>query len=70
MMYTCENCGTSAEDSNSLCRPAIEEHESKFCDAPAGQVCEDKRETMRFQCDSCGSVSADADHLCNPSEIK
>jgi predicted RNA-binding Zn-ribbon protein involved in translation (DUF1610 family) len=70
MLYTCENCGTSAEDRNSLCRPTTEEHESKFCGAPTDQVCDDKRTAMRFQCDSCGSVSADAEHLCNPSEIR
>jgi hypothetical protein len=70
MMYTCQNCGTSAENSKNLCSPAAEEHENKFCGAPSDQVCEDKRETMRFQCDSCGSVSADAEHLCSPSELK
>jgi hypothetical protein len=67
-LYTCGNCGTSAEDRNSLSRPTTEEHESKFCGAPADQVCDDKRETMRFQCDSCGRVSANAEHLCSPSE--
>ncbi len=69
-MYTCQNCGASAEDINSLCNPTSEEFDEKFCGAPALQVCEDKMESMNFSCDSCGSVSADETNLCNPRAIK
>lgn len=67
MMYTCQNCGASAETAGNLCNPSTEEYESKFCGTSSEQVCDDKLETMKFQCDSCGSLSADAEHLCNPS---
>ena len=69
MTYTCQNCGVTAEDAGTLCKPTQEEQENKFCGAPPTQVCEDKRETMQYTCDSCGSVSADAEHLCNPRQI-
>jgi len=69
MMFTCQKCGASAENSSNLCSPTTEEHESKFCGTTSDQVCEDKIGTMKYQCDSCGSVSADAEHLCNPSQI-
>lgn len=70
MTYTCQNCGSSADDSSSLCNPTNEGVDSKFCGAPAVQVCEDKLESMKFSCDACGSVSADPEHLCNPSMIR
>jgi len=69
-MYTCQNCGATADTSSSLCKPTSGEFESKFCGAPAEQVCEEKIKTMKYSCDACGSVSADAEHLCNPSLIK
>jgi len=70
MMYTCQKCGSTADSFSSLCSPASEEFESKFCGASTDQVCDDKLKEMKFKCDSCGSVSADAEHLCNPSQIK
>ncbi|EKD38777.1 MAG: hypothetical protein ACD_75C00612G0004 [uncultured bacterium] len=70
MSYTCQNCGAAADDSSNLCNPTSEELDSKFCGAPAVQVCEDKLMSMQYSCDACGSVSADPEHLCNPSKIK
>ena len=70
MAYTCQNCGASADAPTSLCKPINAEFESKFCGAPATQVCDDKLKTIQYACDSCGSVSADADRLCSPSMIK
>ena len=70
MAYTCQNCGASAEDSKSLCKPAGEEISGKFCGAPASQVCNGKLGAMKYTCDACGSVSADAERLCSPSEIR
>ena len=70
MTYTCQNCGTTADNSSSLCNPASEELESKFCGTPAAQVCEEKLTTMKYVCGGCGSVSADAEHLCDPDLIR
>ena len=69
-MYTCQNCGASAEEISNLCNPTGEEFDEKFCGAPALQVCEDKMDSMKFSCDACGSVSAEETYLCNPSPIK
>lgn len=70
MNYTCQNCGASADNSNSLCNPTSERLDSKFCGAPSLQVCDGKVAFMKYSCDACGSISADADRLCSPSEIK
>lgn len=70
MAYTCQNCGSSAEEPSNLCNPALEESGSKFCGAPASQVCNGKLGEMKYSCDACGSVSADADRLCSPSQIR
>lgn len=70
MSYTCQNCGASADEYNSLCNPTSGEFDAKFCGAPAMQVCEDKLDAMKFSCDSCGSVSAEEENLCNPRSLK
>lgn len=69
MTYTCQNCGSAADNSSSLCNPTSEERENKFCGIPADEVCEEKLPTMKYSCEACGSVSADAEHLCEPSMI-
>lgn len=69
MSYTCQNCGTAADDYTSLCNPTSEKIDNKFCGAPAVQVCKDKLKSMQYSCDACGSVSAEADNLCKPSRI-
>ncbi len=69
-MYTCQNCGATADDSSSLCKPTSEELDSKLCGVPATQVCEDKVTTMKYSCDACGSVSAFVECLCSPSVIR
>lgn len=69
MTYTCQSCGSTADNSRNLCNPALEEFENKFCGTPADQVCEEKLTTMKYSCNACGSVSADAEHLCDPREI-
>lgn len=70
MAYSCQNCGATADNLNSLCNPTNEEHESKFCGTPSEQVCEEKLTVMKYSCDVCGSLSADAEHLCNPKAIR
>ena len=69
MTYTCQNCGATADNSNSLCNPTDEALDSKFCGVPTDQVCDEKLTTIKYTCDSCGSVSADAERLCNPSTV-
>jgi len=70
MAYTCQNCGTTADDSNSLCNPTSDKLDNKFCGVPAEEVCDEKLKTINYSCDACGSVSADPKHLCNPSMIR
>ena len=69
MPYTCQNCGATADNANSLCKPTNEELDSKFCGVPTDQVCNEKLTTIKYTCDSCGSVSVDAERLCNPSMV-
>jgi hypothetical protein len=70
MAYTCQNCGTDADDSSNLCKPISKELESKSCGVSASAVCNDKLAAMKYSCDGCGSVSADAAHLCKPTELR
>lgn len=70
MAYTCQNCGTVADDSRDLCKPTSEELSNKFCGASEDQVCSGKLGSMQYSCDACGSVSADPEHLCNPSKMR
>ncbi len=70
MTYTCQNCGSSADTSSSLCNPTSEELDKKFCGSSAAQVCNGKLATMKYSCDACGSVSANPEHLCNPSIMR
>lgn len=70
MSYTCQNCGSDAEDSSKLCKPVNKDHESKSCGVSASEVCNDKLAAMRYSCDACGSLSVDAGHLCEPSELQ
>ena len=70
MTYTCQNCGSDAEDFDKLCKPINKTIESRSCGVSASQVCNDKLAAMKFACDACGSVSADAGHLCQPSELR
>lgn len=69
-MYTCENCGATADDSSRLCKPTSKEQEIKFCGVPANDVCEEKIPSVKYKCDSCGKMSAFVGHLCSPSLIK
>lgn len=71
MTYTCQSCGSNADNASSLCNPASEELDSsKFCGAPADQVCEEKLDAIKYVCGGCGSMSADAEHLCDPELIR
>jgi len=70
MTYTCQNCGSTADDSGSLCNPVGAELDAKFCGVPADQVCEEKLTAIKYVCAGCGSMSADADHLCDPDLIR
>jgi len=70
MTYTCQNCGSAADNSSSLCNPVSEKFDTKFCGAPADQVCEEKLAAIKYVCAGCGSMSADAEHLCDPDLIR
>jgi hypothetical protein len=69
-MYTCQNCGATADDSSRLCKPSSEEQETKFCGIPTKQICEEEVSPMNYKCVACGSMSAFVEHLCSPSLIK
>ena len=69
MAYTCQNCGSDADDSSKLCKPINKEQESKSCGVSATEVCNDKLAAMKFSCEACGSLSAGAENLCQPSAL-
>lgn len=69
-MYTCQNCGVTAETASDLCKPDTENYVRKFCGTPTDQICNEKQGMMKFKCDYCGSWAVDADHLCDPRHIK
>lgn len=68
MMYTCKNCGVTADDSRSLCNPT-DVVEDNLCGIAADKVCEDKELAMKYSCAACGKVSSDAELLCDPTTI-
>lgn len=68
MAYICENCGVTAEDSESICNPRDEEYKKKLCSAAEAEVCDEKASAMKYSC-TCGSVSANPQHLCKPSRM-
>jgi len=68
MMYTCQNCGYTADNSSSLCNPT-EIIEDNLCGISEDMVCEDKLASMKYSCDACGKLSADAELLCDPNVI-
>jgi len=70
MVYSCRNCGASAEDSGKLCHPTKEELHHKFCGASPEKICDSKLVDMRFVCNTCGSFSADSATLCSPSQVE
>ena len=70
MTYTCQNCGSTADNSSNLCNPVTEELDVKFCGAPADQVCEGKLTAIKYVCGGCGSMSTDAAHLCDADLIR
>ncbi len=70
MLYTCQNCGVTAETPGHLCKPTVEGQDSKFCGTPSDQICDDKQKMMAYKCETCDSLAADADHLCDPSQIR
>ncbi len=70
MSYICQACGVSANDATNLCHPTDEALNSKFCGAPAVEVCKKKTTLMKYSCDACGSVSAKPENLCIPHEIR
>lgn len=70
MVYSCRNCGASAEDSGKLCNPTSEELNHKFCGASPEKICDGKLTDMRFVCTTCGSFSAAPDTLCSPSPVE
>lgn len=69
MMYSCRNCGASAEDSSKLCEPTSDGLNHKFCGASPEIICDSKLTDMKFVCTTCGSFSADPDTLCSPSQV-
>lgn len=69
MNYTCQNCGSTADNFSDLCNPTTRELDSKFCGASQGEVCDGKIASVKYSCDTCGSVSVEADDLCNPNRI-
>ena len=69
MTYTCQNCGSFAEEPSSLCKPVIEEPGSKLCGSSSGEICNGKLAEMKYTCEACGCISADADQLCSPSQV-
>lgn len=81
MMYTCQNCGATADNSNSLCNP-IDIIKDNLCGISADHfttpsntsfdhstVCEEKRTTMKYFCAACGRQSADSELLCDPDKM-
>ncbi|MGD9949586.1 MAG: hypothetical protein AB7U29_14065 [Desulfobulbus sp.] len=69
-MFTCKNCGSTANDANRLCSPDFDMTPKKFCGTSATEVCDGQKASMKFTCDACGSMSAQADNLCSPSTIR
>jgi hypothetical protein len=69
MVYSCRNCGASAEDSSKLCNPSDEPLNHKFCGASPEKICDGKLVDMTFVCTTCGSFSADSTTLCSPSQV-
>ena len=67
MNYTCQNCGVTADDSNSLCNPT-DVIEDNLCGLSEDKVCEGKLPNMQFTCAACGRLSADPELLCDPTE--
>jgi hypothetical protein len=70
MTYTCQNCGSAADNPSDLCNPQAKEQDSKICGASAVEVCAGKVSSMQYTCDACGSVSATPEHLCSPSLLR
>jgi len=69
MIYTCKNCGVTAEDSTSLCNPTDVVEDNLCGIADVDKVCEDKAAVMKYSCAACGKVSSDAELLCDPTTI-
>lgn len=67
-MFTCKNCGSTANDASRLCNPDFEVTPVKFCGSPSSEVCDGQKKAMKFSCDACGSLSASPDNLCSPRE--
>jgi hypothetical protein len=54
MTYTCQNCGSAADNPSDLCNPQAKEQDSKICGASAVEVCAGKVSSMQYTCDACG----------------